>query len=95
MTEEEKKDKLKSRKFIVWITWLVITVCVIISCLAVIFLTKDLSQNMSSLLEKILTFFFSVSMMYLGVNAGQKIGFALSDAISTKKEEGAKDEITA
>jgi uncharacterized protein YacL len=95
MTEEEKKDKLKSRKFIVWITWLVITVCVIISCLAVIFLTKDLSQNMSSLLEKILTFFFSVSMMYLGVNAGQKIGFALSDAISTKKEEGTKDEITA
>lgn len=77
---EESTNKLSSRKFIVWIVWLVL-------CLGVgvyTFIIRD-----SSLLEKCLEYFFAVSMLYLGVNVGQKGIYAIADALKEKysKEE--------
>ena len=44
----------------------------------------------ASLLEKVLEWFFILSMMYLGVNVGQKGALAFADALKNKystKEE--------
>lgn len=84
-------DKLKSRKFSVWIVWLILTLCVIIFCAVCMIVSKTMSDSLTGLIEKVLGWFFAVSMMYLGMNVGQKVGFSISDALKNKKEtEGAE-----
>lgn len=72
-----EENKLKSRKFIVWLTWLIITLAIIV----IQFIKKDLSEEM--LLET-LKYFFGVSMLYLGANAAQKVGLSFAEG---KQEE--------
>lgn len=77
-TSQKKTD---SRKFIIWLIWLIITLAISVYT----FITKD-----STLLEKVLGWFFTLSMMYLGVNVGQKGALAFADALKNKysnKEE--------
>ena len=85
MNEEKTQtdSKLSSRKFVVWLVWLIITVGTVVY----MFITKD-----STLVEKTLDSFFYVSMMYLGMNAGQKIGFAISDALVKNKHYSKEDD---
>lgn len=85
-------EKLKSRKFLVWIVWLIITVLVMIFCTAVMIITHEITESMTGLIEKVLSWFFAISMMYLGVNAGQKAAFAIGDAIGSRAETETKDE---
>lgn len=81
---EEKSSKFQSRKFLVWMVWgaitLITTVIVVICCI------KKLieAQTAIELLQAVIQDFFYISLLYLGVNAGQKIGFAVSDAIASK-----------
>lgn len=77
-TSQKKTD---SRKFIVWLIWLLIVIAISVYT----FIVKN-----ASLLEKVLEWFFILSMMYLGVNVGQKGALAFADALKNKysnKEE--------
>ena len=77
-TSQKKTD---SRKFIVWLIWLLIVIAISVYT----FIVKN-----ASLLEKVLEWFFILSMMYLGVNVGQKGALAVADALKNKystKEE--------
>lgn len=90
MKEKEEKteeSKLKSRKFVVWLVWLIIAVLDLILDGIIIIITKNITDELISLTEKILSWFFAVSMMYLGMNVVQKGTFALADAWQSKKEE--------
>lgn len=81
MSSTETSKKTDSRKFIVWLVWLLIALAISIYT----FIAKD-----SALLEKVLGWFFTLSMMYLGVNVGQKGALAFADALKNKysnKEE--------
>lgn len=82
--EKEKASKFQSRKFLVWIVWGVITfvvaVVVIICCIKNILEAKTAIELLTAVIQD----FFYISLLYLGVNAGQKIGFAVSDAIANK-----------
>lgn len=81
MNSTETSKKMDSRKFTVWLVWLLIALAISIYT----FITKD-----SVLLEKVLSWFFTLSMMYLGVNVGQKGALAFADALKNKysnKEE--------
>lgn len=85
-TEEKTKKKLESRKFVVWLVWCIIAIVVLAYCVAVVVITKDFTDQLGSLVEKVLGWFFGVSMLYIGANAGQKVGFAFADAMSDKKD---------
>ena len=77
----ETVKKTDSRKFVVWLVWLVIALVIGVYT----FIVKD-----PALLEKVLGWFFTLSMMYLGVNVGQKGALAFADALKNKysnKEE--------
>jgi hypothetical protein len=63
--EEKKTSKLQSRKFIVWLTWLIIS-------LGVIALSFIRTTSSDDLILEVLKYFFGVSMLYLGVNVAQK-----------------------
>lgn len=89
---EQTDTKLKSRKFAVWLVWLVLTIFVIVFSVVVMVVSQTMPETLTALIEKVLGWFFAVSMMYLGMNAGQKVGFAISDAISTKTEEATETE---
>ena len=81
MSSTETSKKTDSRKFIVWIVWLIIALAISVYT----FIAKD-----TALLEKVLGWFFTLSMMYLGVNVGQKGALAFADALKNKysnKEE--------
>lgn len=82
-----EEAKLKSRKFAVWITWLVITVVILAYCIIIAFVSKEMITSAVTLLEKVLSWFFAVSMMYLGMNVGQKVGLSVAENILGKKEE--------
>ena len=81
--EEEKKEseekKMTSRKFLVWIVWVIITVGIII--------LSFIKKGSDELVKTVLQDLFFVSLTYLGVNGIQKVGFAVSDAISSKTNE--------
>ena len=79
-------DKLQSRKFVVWITWLVIAVISIIIVAVTVIITKEFTQYVATFTEKVLSWFFAISMMYLGVNVVQKGAFAIADVLSKKEE---------
>lgn len=85
--EEKETKKTDSRKFVVWIVWLIVTLLVIAFCAAVMIITKKFADNLVGLIEKSLSWFFAISMMYLGVNVGQKVGLAFADKISKQVEE--------
>lgn len=77
-TSQKKTD---SRKFIVWLIWLLIVIAISVYT----FIVRD-----ATLLMKVLEWFFILSMMYLGVNVGQKGALAFADALKNKysnKEE--------
>lgn len=81
MSSTETSKKTDSRKFVVWLVWLLIALAIGVYT----FIAKD-----SALLEKVLGWFFTLSMMYLGVNVGQKGALAFADALKNKysnKEE--------
>lgn len=81
MNSTETSKKTDSRKFVVWLVWLVIALAIGVYT----FIAKN-----SALLEKVLGWFFTLSMMYLGVNVGQKGALAFADALKNKysnKEE--------
>lgn len=81
MNSTETSKKTDSRKFIIWLVWLLITLAISVYT----FIAKD-----TTLLEKVLGWFFTLSMMYLGVNVGQKGALAFADALKNKysnKEE--------
>ena len=84
--EEKETKKTDSRKFIVWLMWLIISVLIIAWCGVVMITTKQIVEGLVSLIEKTLAWFFAISMMYLGVNVGQKMGFAFADALTAKFE---------
>lgn len=81
---KEKASKFQSRKFLVWIVWGVITF--VVAAVVIICCIKKLieAQTAIELLQAVIQDFFYISLLYLGVNAGQKIGFAVSDAIASK-----------
>ncbi len=83
---DEVKSKFDSRKFLVWVVWLFITVIVIAFCTVTMIVTRQIVAELTSLIEKTLAWFFAISMMYLGVNAGQKVGFAFADSLATVKK---------
>jgi uncharacterized protein YacL len=90
--DQEKTKKTDSRKFVVWIVWLIITILVIAFCAAVMIITKQFADNMVGLIEKSLSWFFAISMMYLGVNVGQKVGLAFADKLMPKEESNITEE---
>lgn len=73
--ETTPTKKTDSRKFVVWFTW----VLLVIALGVYTFIVKQ-----ENLLEKALDYFFAVSMMYLGVNVGQKVAYAFSDTLKEK-----------
>lgn len=75
------QKKTDSRKFIVWVVWLLIAIAIGVYT----FITKE-----TKLLENTLDHLFVISMMYLGVNVGQKGVLAIADAI--KHRYSAKEE---
>lgn len=85
MNSTETSKKTDSRKFVVWLVWLVIALAIGVYT----FIAKD-----TALLEKVLGWFFTLSMMYLGVNVGQKGALAFADALKNKysNKEETKDE---
>lgn len=85
--DEEKTKKTDSRKFVVWLVWLIITVLVIAWCALVMIITKQIQEQLIGLVEKALSYFFAISMMYLGVNVGQKVGLAFADKLTMQAEE--------
>lgn len=81
MNSTETSKKTDSRKFVIWLVWLLIALAIGVYT----FIVKD-----TALLEKVLGWFFTLSMMYLGVNVGQKGALAFADALKNKysnKEE--------
>ena len=85
--EEKTKKKLESRKFVVWLVWCIIAILILAYCVAVVVITRDFTSTLGSLVEKVLGWFFGISMMYIGANAGQKVGLSFADAMSDKKVE--------
>ena len=90
--EQEKTKKTDSRKFVVWIVWLIITILVIAWCALVMIITKQIQEQLVGLVEKALSYFFAISMMYLGVNVGQKVGLAFADKLMPKEESNIETE---
>lgn len=80
---KDEESKLSSRKFVVWLIWLILTIAVVVYT----FITQE-----TDLLHKALESFFAISMMYLGMNVGQKIGFAFADALAKNKENSLEEE---
>lgn len=89
--EEKETKKTDSRKFVVWLTWLVITVLVIAWCAVVMIATKQIVDSLVSLAEKTLAWFFAISMMYLGVNVGQKVGLAFAEKLLKQEDKNVED----
>lgn len=76
---EETTKKLNSRKFIVWLVWLLITGGVMV-------ITAIKSNISDNLILEVLKYFFGISMMYIGGNVAQKGAFAIADSIKGKVE---------
>lgn len=89
--DEKDTKKTDSRKFVVWLTWLIISLLVIVWCGIVMIITKQLAENLITLIEKVLAWFFAISMMYLGVNVGQKVGLAFAEKFMKEEIEDDED----
>ena len=75
-----------------WLVWCIIAIVNLVIDAIVIVITKNVTAEMVSLTEKVLGWFFAISMMYLGMNVGQKAAFAIGDAISGHSETEEKTE---
>lgn len=84
--EKDVSKKMNSRKFIVWLVWLCIAILDLLIDVAIVIITKNITGEMVALTEKILGWFFAISMMYLGMNVSQKVGLELADKLATSKE---------
>ena len=82
----DEKKKTDSRKFVVWLSCLAITVTIVAICVVAMALTKTVDESLVNLSGKSLDYFFIISMIYLGVNLGQKAAFAFADALTAKYE---------
>lgn len=80
-------DKLSSRKFLVWLVWGIITLINLVADVIIIIATKNITSEMISLTSQVLGWFFAISMMYLGMNVGQKVGLSFSDILKNNKEQ--------
>lgn len=83
----ENADKMTSRKFLVWLVWLILTVLVLVGCVVTAIMQKGISDIVGELIEKELSSFFAISMMYLGVNVGQKAALAWCETKRRETEE--------
>lgn len=83
------ESKLKSRKFIVWLTWLVLVF--VVAAVVLVCCVKSLIEASSAveMFKAIIQDFFYISMLYLGVNVGQKAAFAFGD--KRQQEEDKKE----
>lgn len=86
------ESKLKSRKFIVWLTWLVLVF--VVAAIVLVCCVKNLIEASSAveMFKAIIQDFFYISMLYLGVNVGQKAAFAFGD--KKQPEDEKKEETT-
>lgn len=76
---EETTKKINSRKFVVWLVWLLITGGIIV--------VSAINKNIGdSLISDVLKYFFGISMMYIGGNVVQKGAYAIADSLAEKKE---------
>lgn len=80
-------DKLQSRKFTVWLVWLIIAVLVLAVFGISVIVTKNANEKLIDLFSNTLQNFFVISAIYLGVNVLQKGAFAIADVFTAKKEE--------
>ena len=80
-------DKVQSRKFVVWLVWVIITVLLVIAIGIAFVVTKDKPDSLIELFGKTLDHLFTISAIYLGVNVIQKGAFAIADVLAAKKEE--------
>ncbi len=80
-------DKLQSRKFTVWLVWLIIAVLVLAVLGISVIVTKNTNEKLIDLFSNTLQNFFVISAIYLGVNVLQKGAFAIADVFTAKKEE--------
>lgn len=76
---DQQTNKLSSRKFIVWLVWLLITLGIVI-----VSLIRNTGDN---LLSDVIQDFFYISMLYLGMNVTQKGVASISEAIKSKDDE--------
>ena len=81
-----QNSKLQSRKFTVWVAWLVITGLIVAFAPTITIITKTKYDDIISLVKENLNNMFYISMMYLGMNVAQKGAFAIADVIAAKKE---------
>ena len=88
---EEEKSKMQSRKFVVWVVWLVLAVAIIVSSTVIMVILHEVNDILVTTTEKVLSWFFYISMMYLGVNVGQKAAFAISNALKKDKDENQEE----
>lgn len=86
VSEETENKKIQSRKFSVWLVWLILCIILLGVCSVILIINKGENEPVINLVKQILGYFFSISMMYLGVNVGQKIGLSFADALKTKGE---------
>lgn len=87
ITEEQKK-KTDSKKFIVWLIWLLLALCNLALDIVIIIVTKTtLDSSMIELTEKILGWFFAISMMYLGMNVTQKVAYMAKDVLTNEESK--------
>lgn len=91
-SRRREEKKIGSRKFLVWLTWLVIAVIELAVTIICLIVTKTIPDSMIELMETGLSYLFFISLTYLGVNLGQKIGLAYAGK-ETKEEktEGTND----
>lgn len=83
-------EKIKSRKFLVWIVWVVLILGALVICGVVLAIQKELPESLIGSLDSIISYFFFISLAYLGFNFGQKIGLAFAGnklKIETEDEE--------
>lgn len=82
MSEEmtKEKKKINSRKFIVWLVWLLITGGVMI-------ISAVKSNFGENLISEVLRYFSGISMMYIGGNVVQKGAVAIADSLTAKGKE--------
>ena len=98
-TDDKITKKTNSRKFVVWMVWLILSIAAIGFGVVVVIMSKAMGDTMVGLIEKVLYWFFAISMMYLGMNVGQKVGISLSDNLGAlinkpKEEKEEKEENT-
>lgn len=89
----EQKKKTQSRKFVVWLVWLIVSVALIVVALVTMLVTKSFPDNIVDLIKTVITYFFAISMMYLGMNVGQKIGLSFADKMKGTVESTVKENL--